>query len=128
MNRFLKDIADIDTGLRSTLSQLAQVVHTTSLAALAWFSNLTCYPRHDPQFLAVVSILFVVALSTPMVLLMAICLAAPYWFVGQLYRWGARDLKRLSSKTRYLSPIDSPACLLEGSDSPTRAPWQVSHL
>ena len=81
LNRFVKDLQTIDEQIAGLVSQFFDVLLTAAAVVTAAASGV------------------------PAVLVALVMLAPFYWWVGRIYRAGARDLKRIEAVTR--SPIYS---------------------
>ena len=79
LNRFVKDLQTIDEQIAGLISQFFDVLLTAGAVITAAASGV------------------------PAVLVALVALAPFYWWVGRIYRAGARDLKRIEAVTR--SPI-----------------------
>lgn len=81
MNRFVADLKTVDEKIPMQFSSLCNSI------------------------LSLLSMAAVMAYTTPLALLVLPVLALPYYAVAQVYRWPARDLRRLESTTK--SPVFS---------------------
>ena len=52
------------------------------------------------QAMQLLSIVIVVSASTPIVLVVVVALAVPYYALAKMFRWSSRDLRRLDSTSK----------------------------